>query len=107
MKRIKGVSIHSEVARLGLSVNMVAPYIEGVADVILRTPAFDTVDGLLCEGRRLVYALFSTGTPLRQYYKWPVCQLDVSEEEVCTTEVGADGLIQIQWCPFAKFFPNC
>ena len=93
-------------AELHLPISVIAPYMDGAARLILLHPTHDEVDGFLCEGRRLLYALHQAGPPLRRYYKWPLAEADIEKEEVCQVEQDpATGLIKVQWLPFRSFLP--
>ena len=104
MSVLKEAAVPEAVARLGLPLAFVMSYVNKAVPIVLRCPTFGAIDGYLCEGRRLHYALFDTGPPLRRYYKWPQSEGNVNEEEIYIAEALSEGLISVEWVPYVKFF---
>ena len=104
MRSIKEESLEGTLSLMHLPVSEVMHYVRCADDLVLFYPTHDAVDGFLCEGRRLRFALFSTGPPLKQYYKWPPCAADPEHEEICQAWIDTStGRIKIQWRTFASF----
>lgn len=88
-----------------LPVPIVMPYITAAKRLVLREIAFDEVDGLLCEGRRLMYALLRDGPPLRRYYRLPRTPADLENEKICLLHMcPTSSKITVEWVPFTHFF---